>query len=276
MAAQLLLYPIDALRTLAQSRSGAAVGTGALLEQLGGARSLLSGCATTSSFALLVGGIQFAIVGSIRQHFPAVGVLGAAVCGGVGSCLVSVPQEVLKQRLIMGTYPNFAHAVRTIASAEGVRGFYAGWMPTCTRNVPFVVTTFTAYAALQRHAHARRWYGDRDGDGRLDPLRQARTNLVLGVCAALCGGVVTQPIDVVKTRLMTQASFSAAAPYKGVRDCVLTMLQEEGPGSLFRGLPQRSCYLGPLWAIQFAANEWVSARMLVANEKRREEAELGA
>ena len=54
--AQAVLYPVDALRTLAQTRDGrtlADVGTGALIK----------GCGQTSSFALFTGAFQFGIYG---------------------------------------------------------------------------------------------------------------------------------------------------------------------------------------------------------------------
>jgi solute carrier family 25 S-adenosylmethionine transporter 26 len=64
-----------------------------------GVRVLFSGCATTSAFALAVGALQFAIFGALQ---PRVGVLGASVAGALGSCIASVPQEVIKQRLVTG------------------------------------------------------------------------------------------------------------------------------------------------------------------------------
>jgi len=138
---QLVLYPVDAMRTLAQTRTGAKT-----LQDLG-ASVLVSGCLTTSAFALVVGAMQFAIIGACEPIF---GNIGASVLGALGSCLASVPQEVIKQRLVTGIYPDFFSAVTTIYSAEGVAGFYTAWLPTVWRNVPFVVVTFTAFGELKR------------------------------------------------------------------------------------------------------------------------------
>ena len=71
---------------------------------------------------------------------------------------------------------------------------------------------------------------------------------------ALLGCVATQPFDVIKTRMMTQAAASSAAPYASALDCVRTMWRTEGPASLYSGLWQRALYSGPLWAAQFGAN----------------------
>ena len=84
--AQALLYPVDALRTLAQTRDGRTLADV-------GSKALVRGCAQTSSFALLTGGLQFGIFGAIN---PKYGPLVASACGAAGSCLVSVPQVRFK------------------------------------------------------------------------------------------------------------------------------------------------------------------------------------
>ena len=111
--AQLVTYPADAMRTLAQTRTGAKT-----LAELG-MGTLISGCVTTSAFAFLVGAIQFSIFGTL-QH-TVLGALGASAVGALGSCLASVPQEVIKQRLVTGIYPDFGAAVQTIYATEGIR-----------------------------------------------------------------------------------------------------------------------------------------------------------
>jgi hypothetical protein len=79
------------------------------------------------------------------------------------------------------------------------------------------------------------------------------------------------PFDVVKTRMMTQAAATGAAPYASVLDCVRTMAATEGLASFYQGLLQRSLYMGPLWAIQFAANGWICDAMM----RRRSQGEEG-
>ena len=231
--AQLIMYPADALRTLAQTRTGAKT-----LQELG-VWTLVSGCFTTSTFAFAVGGLQFSIFGALRQS---VGPIGASMCASLGSSVAGVPQEVIKQRLVTGIYPNFRTAVGTIFKDKGLMGFYEGGAPTITRNLPFIVITFCSMDALkERFKHS---------DGT--PLTTVE-NVLAGVSSALVGGLCTQPIDVIKTRLMTQAATSAV-PYTGVVDCVRTMLTTEGPGVFLAGLRPRMAYLGPLWALQFGLN----------------------
>jgi len=138
--AQMVLYPVDALRTLAQTRDGRTLADV-------GANALVRGCVTTSSFALAMGALQFSIFGAFKDK---IGTLGASVLGAAGSCLVSVPQEVIKQRLVTGVYASFRDAVATIYQQEGVQGFYSAWRPTMARNVPFVVITFTTMDMIKQ------------------------------------------------------------------------------------------------------------------------------
>ena len=67
-----------------------------------------------------------------------------------------------------------------------------------------------------------------------------------------------------------QAAASGAIPYANALDCVRTMLAQEGVGAFFAGVGQRSLYMGPLWAIQFALNGFITNAMLRRREEREE------
>lgn len=233
--AQMMLYPVDALRTLAQTRDGRT------LADVGMA-SLVRGSATTSLFALGMGSLQFGIFGVCRERgIPA---LWASALGAAGSCIISVPQEVIKQRLVTKIYPSFTVAVKSIAQAEGIRGFYEAWRPTMARNVPFVMTTFTTMDLLQTSLLRR--HPDKKSLSTLETVG-------IGVVSAFVAGVITNPMDVVKTRLMTQAA-SQQVPYSSALDCLVTVVRTEGVGKLYAGFRQRSVYMCSLWGVTFALN----------------------
>ena len=252
--AQAVLYPVDALRTLAQTRDHrtlADVGT----------KALVRGCFTTSSFALVQGAIQFGIFGIVKDHC---GPVVASALGAAGSCLVSVPQEVIKQRLVTGVYSSFRQAVATIYKTEGVVGFYSAWRPTVSRNVPFVITTFTTMDFMKKKLLQQR---NKNSNSRATELTTVE-NLVIGMASALVGGVVTQPIDVVKTRMMTQAA-SKAVPYSSALDCVVTVLKTEGWQKLYAGFGQRSVYMCGLWGITFAMNGYMNQKLKEQEQESR-------
>ena len=234
--AQALLYPVDAMRTLAQTRDGRT------LADLG-IKTLTRGCLQTSSFALFQGALQFGIFGACRKHM---GPLAASALGAAGSCLVSVPQEVIKQRLVTGVYSNFRSAVSTIYQTEGIKGFYSSWRPTMMRNVPFVIITFTSMDILKRRRLANK-------SNKQQTELSIAENVMIGMSSALLAGIVTHPVDFIKTRMMTQAA-SDAVPYKNALDCIGTVLKTEGPLRFYSGFPQRSVYMCGLWGITFALN----------------------
>ncbi|XP_022895470.1 S-adenosylmethionine carrier 1, chloroplastic/mitochondrial-like [Olea europaea var. sylvestris] len=54
-------------------------------------------------------------------------------------------------------------------------------------------------------------------------------------------GALTTPLDVIKTRLMIQGSTNQ---YKGIFDCVQTVVREEGPRALLKGIGPRVLWIG--------------------------------
>lgn len=255
---QMILYPIDALRTLKQTRDAKTLADV-------GYKALVRGCATTSSFAFFIGSIQFAIFGATRDTC---GPVVSAALGACGSCLVSVPQEVIKQRLVTGVYSSFRQAVSTIYKTEGVAGFYSAWRPTVLRNVPFVITTFTAMDLMKEYILSA---SSEDGGEKRNSLTVVE-NLAIGISSSLIGATLTHPADVIKTRLMTQAA-SKAVPYSSAIDCAQVMLRTEGVKSFYSGFPQRCSYMGPLWALQFALNGRFTQAIKKSNMKKDESAE---
>ncbi len=77
----------------------------------------------------------------------------------------------------------------------------------------------------------------------------AETNFGLGALAAAAAVCVMIPVDVVKTRLVTQSCHSVGA-YKGMRDCFFRILKEEGIEAFYTSLPPRLFAVVPMIAIQ--------------------------
>lgn len=120
--------------------------------------------------------------------------------------IVYVPSEVLKTRLqLQGRYNNpyfnsgynyrsTWDAAKTIARTEGFGALYSGYKATIFRDLPFSALQFAFYEQEQRLA--RNWVGDQDIGLGLEILTAAS--------AGGTAGVITCPLDVVKTRTQTQ------------------------------------------------------------------------
>lgn len=120
--------------------------------------------------------------------------------------IVYVPSEVLKTRLqLQGRYNNpyfnsgynyrsTWDAAKTIARTEGFAALYSGYKATIFRDLPFSALQFAFYEQEQRLAHDC-VQGDDIGLG---------LEVLTATSAGGMAGVITCPLDVVKTRTQTQ------------------------------------------------------------------------
>jgi hypothetical protein len=126
-----------------------------------------------------------------------------------------VPSEVLKTRLqLQGRYNNpyfnsgynyrgTVHAIRSIYRLEGFSALFYGYKATLVRDLPFSALQFAFYEQEQKLAKA--WVGQRDIGLGLE--------ILTGASAGGMAGVLTCPLDVVKTRIQTQHNpVSSPAP----------------------------------------------------------------
>ncbi|MCJ1474542.1 hypothetical protein MMC13_003200 [Lambiella insularis] len=119
---------------------------------------------------------------------------------------VYVPSEVLKTRLqLQGRYNNpffssgynyrsTLDAARTIIRREGISALFYGYKATIFRDLPFSALQFAFYE--QEQTWAKEWVGTRDIGLGLE--------ILTGATAGGMAGVLTCPLDVVKTRIQTQ------------------------------------------------------------------------
>jgi Mitochondrial carrier protein len=126
----------------------------------------------------------------------------------LAASIVYVPSEVLKTRLqLQGRYKNpFFHsgynyrstwdAARTIARTEGYGALYSGYKATIVRDLPFSALQFAFYE--QERRFAMHWADTQDIGLELE--------VATAVSAGGAAGILTCPLDVVKTRTQTQIS----------------------------------------------------------------------
>lgn len=84
---------------------------------------------------------------------PAVGgngwALTASASAEVFTAAVRNPFEVVKQQMQAGMHSSTPDAIRSLVRAEGVRGFYAGYLTLVARDIPFDALQFTLYEFLK-------------------------------------------------------------------------------------------------------------------------------
>ncbi|PON96271.1 Mitochondrial carrier domain containing protein [Trema orientale] len=246
--------PFDLLRTLYEgSIAGAAAGVIVEAAAHGGGsiilKDLYSGLAgnlvgSLPASAICVGVYEPAkqtLLASFPEKLSALAHLTAGFIGGAASSLIRVPTEVVKQRMQTGQFASAPDAVRLIVAKEGFKGLYAGYGSFLLRDLPFDAIQFCMYEQLRigYKLAARR---------ELSDLETA----MIGAFAGAITGAITTPLDVIKTRLMVQGS---AKQYKGICDCVRTIMRQEGNHVFFKGTAPRVLWIGIGGSIFFGVLE---------------------
>ena len=193
----------------------------------------------------------------LPSGYSSVAQLSAAAAAGTIASLVRVPTEVIKTRMQTKQFNGPIMAVSSIVAKEGVGGLYAGYWSFMLRDLPFDAIEFVTYE--QAKIAYSRFIVKRD----VNPAEAS----FLGALAGSFTGVVTTPLDVVKTRLMTQG---LKAQYAGVFDCMGKIARSEGIGALFKGGAARATWLSLGGSIFFTSLE-MSQALLVSEEGRKQQ-----
>jgi hypothetical protein len=142
---------------------------------------------------------------------PSLSYFAAGLIADLAAAPVYVPTEVVKTRLqLQGRYnnPYFSSgynyrgtidAIRTIVKQEGFGALYYGFRATLWRDLPFSALQFAFYEQEQKLAKS--WVGSHDIGLPLE--------ILTGASAGGMAGVITCPLDVVKTRVQTQINPAA-------------------------------------------------------------------
>ncbi|KAL8637733.1 MAG: hypothetical protein Q9228_005031, partial [Teloschistes exilis] len=149
-----------------------------------------------------------------KRHLIDVGVhhslayLASGFVADLAASVVYVPSEVLKTRLqLQGrfnnpffksgyNYQSTLHATRTIIKQEGFAALFYGYKATLFRDLPFSALQFAFYEQEQKWA--KQYAGERDIGLGLE--------ILTATTAGGLAGVITCPLDVVKTRIQTQVN----------------------------------------------------------------------
>ncbi|CEM38396.1 unnamed protein product [Vitrella brassicaformis CCMP3155] len=254
--AQTAVHPLIGVKTLLQGRNtwqgwGYFLGHPGIWWRGAGAQFLIS---------LPHGAMNFAVLGFMKHQMTRLMPIKQAgfvfdFCSQASATflcsVISTPQMVLVDRIVTGIYPNLVSGLSKLLRTEGVRGLYTGWFPGMIQKIPSYSLTWVAYQQL-RNLHSVIFPRD-PSDAE---------NFLIGATAAGIVVAIMIPVDTVKTRLVTQATLGAVQPYKGIIDCFLRVIKEEGVGRLYRALPMRLMSVVPMIGIQFGVYEYVKSRLL--------------
>eukprot|EP01087_Luapelamoeba_hula_P020954 TRINITY_DN7234_c0_g1_i4.p1 TRINITY_DN7234_c0_g1~~TRINITY_DN7234_c0_g1_i4.p1 ORF type:complete len:382 (+),score=60.10 TRINITY_DN7234_c0_g1_i4:37-1182(+) len=188
---------------------------------------------------------------------PAVPLIAGGLARLIGTAC-RTPFDIIRQRLqVQGTLPQHSQyknvgtfgAMKLLLKTEGVGGLWTGYSITVLRDAPFAAIYFLSYEMLKEVQHQLTGIPEEE---RL----KAYNHLIAGAGAGGFAATCTIPLDVVKTRLQTQAALPMAErKYTGVWQAFRTVYAEEGFAGFMTGLGPRLMYLMPAAALTFTAYE---------------------
>ncbi|KFQ17895.1 Kidney mitochondrial carrier protein 1, partial [Merops nubicus] len=167
------------------------------------------------------------------------------LCGilsGVISSSIANPTDVLKIRMQAqgsviqgGMMGNFMQ----IYQKEGTKGLWKAISLTAQRAAIVVGVELPVYDLAKKHIIMSGFLGD-----------TVYTHFLSSFTCGLAGALASNPIDVVRTRMMNQGSQQNGgySNYKGTLDCLLQTWKNEGFFALYKGFWPNWLRLGP-WNI---------------------------
>ena len=173
------------------------------------------------------------------------------IAGAVGSA-VGNPADVAMVRMQADgrlplsrrrNYKSVVDAIERIVRHEGVSSLWRGsWL---TVNRAMIVTA--SQLATYDHVKEIMIAGGRGTPGGIG------THATASFAAGIVAAVASNPIDVVKTRMMN----AEAESYGGPLDCAVKTVAEEGPMALYKGLVPTVTRQGPFTMILFVTLEQI-------------------
>lgn len=265
------LHPLDTIKTKLQTKGASEIYSGTvdaivktfknrgILGFYSGVSAVIVG--STASSAVYFGTCEFGK--SILSKLPKYPALlippTAGAMGNIVSSAIMVPKELITQRMQAGAKGRSWEVLLRILEKDGILGLYTGYSATLLRNLPAGVLSYSSFEYLKAAVLRR------TNQVHLEPYQSV-------CCGALAGAIsasLTTPLDVVKTRLMTQAHWEAvnkatAVMYSGVSATVKQILKEESWVGFTRGMGPRVVHSACFSAIGYFAFE--TARLTILHQ----------
>mmetsp|Transcript_29117 Transcript_29117/g.45250 ORF Transcript_29117/g.45250 Transcript_29117/m.45250 type:complete len:368 (+) Transcript_29117:74-1177(+) len=254
-----VMHPVDCIKTLQQSGAGKGLNILSAAKKIGADfglggfyRGIGPALYTESSAAMLKFPVYEGLKTVMARHVPvqyhSSGMFGCAILAALSASITTVPGEVVKQRLMVGSSTQIGELMRGIFKQNGILGFYAGYAACCLRDVPFTVFQLALYDVVKQLM-----------------LKYVKKNCeeLTQVDEIICGGItggitgfLTAPCDLLKTKIMVDGHL-----YNGVLDCIRKTVEEGGVGSLLNGAGARVAWLTPFNAIYLPIYEVMKRKL---------------
>ncbi|MED6116261.1 Mitochondrial uncoupling protein 5 [Stylosanthes scabra] len=177
------------------------------------------------------------------------------IAGGVGAA-VGNPADVAMVRMQADgrlpvaerrNYKSVVDAITKMAKQEGVASLWRGSSLTVNRAMLVTASQLASYDQFKEAILEKGLM--RDGLG---------THVTASFAAGFVAAVASNPVDVIKTRVMNmRVEAGAEPPYTGALDCALKTVRAEGPMALYKGFIPTISRQGPFTVVLFVTLEQV-------------------
>jgi solute carrier family 25 iron transporter 28/37 len=240
VAEHTFMYPVDTIKTHLQCRrcgvaqEGGAFDAARQLVKEGGTFRLWRGVSTMFTACIPAHAAYFSIfeaaksaMGGDKKELNEGAIAAAGAMSTFAHDFITTPLDLVKQRLQLGHHGNLMSCMGDVIREEGVRSLYRSLPVTLLMNLPYGMVMVSTNESLKRV---------------LNPSNEQNLGafLLAGLGSGAVAGFVTNPLDVVKTRLQTAGMIpepgagsinSSYIPPQMSKPCMNTGSVVMGPGS---------------------------------------------
>jgi len=239
------------------------ISVGIRIVQSEGITALFSGVSATVLRQTLYSTTRMGLYDVLKQNWtdPEIGTMpvtkkitAGLIAGGIGAA-VGNPADVAMVRMQADgrlpvnqrrDYKGVFDAIRRMANQEGIGSLWRGSALTVNRAMIVTASQLASYDTFKEMILEKGWM--KDGFG---------THVVASFAAGFVAAVASNPIDVIKTRVMSMkvGSGGEGAPYKGALDCAVKTVRAEGVMALYKGFIPTISRQGPFTVVLFVTLE---------------------
>ncbi|CAL0311861.1 unnamed protein product [Lupinus luteus] len=238
------------------------IAVGIRLVQQEGVAALFSGVSATVLRQTLYSTTRMGLYDVLKQKWSVGGnmplsrkIEAGLIAGGVGAA-VGNPADVAMVRMQADgrlppaqrrNYKSVVDAISTMLKREGVTSLWRGSSLTVNRAMLVTASQLASYDQFKEMILEKGVM--RDGLG---------THVTASFAAGFVASVASNPVDVIKTRVMNmRVEPGAEPPYSGALDCALKTVRAEGPMALYKGFIPTISRQGPFTVVLFVTLEQV-------------------
>lgn len=175
------------------------------------------------------------------------GAVGAAIGNPADVAMVRMQADGRLPPASRRNYTSVVDAITRMSKQEGITSLWRGSSLTINRAMLVTASQLATYDQVKEAILKKGVM--RDGLG---------THVTASFAAGFVAAVASNPVDVIKTRVMNmKVEPGMAPPYSGALDCAVKTVKAEGPMALYKGFIPTISRQGPFTVVLFVTLEQV-------------------